>query len=65
MLWTLLGQVVAVETLVFVLLRPKLLKQLHEKLSERFVSISRALQDLGLVKEPLEQGEQRLICCGL
>jgi hypothetical protein len=56
-LWRLLGQLVAVESLVFVLLRPKLLQRLHRLLAAKAVSLSAALHRLGLISSPLLPGE--------
>ena len=51
--WTLLGQVVAVETLVFVLLRPRLLRKLHALLSSGSYTLGQALRDMGLLHKSL------------
>jgi hypothetical protein len=55
-LWRLLGQLVAVETLVFVILRPKMLQRLHMLLAGKAVSLSAALHRLGLISDQLQPG---------
>jgi hypothetical protein len=57
-LWRLLGQLVAVETLVFVTLRPKMLQQLHKLLATGAVSLSAVLNRLGLTAGRLLPGAQ-------
>jgi hypothetical protein len=66
MAWRLLGQLVAVESLVFVLLRPKPLEQLHSMLAKGACSFNGALQRLGLVNSALSLGEQHVatFSCG-
>jgi hypothetical protein len=54
--WRLLGQLVAVEALVFVMLRPKVLVQLHQVLSSKAVALSDAMQRLGLTSSALNEG---------
>jgi hypothetical protein len=56
-LWRLLGQLVAVESLVFVILRPKLLLQLHTLLAGKAVSLSAVLRRLGLLRGELLPGK--------
>ena len=56
-LWRLLGQLVAVESLVVVILRPKLLQQLHKLLARKAVSLSAALHRLGLISTQLLPGQ--------
>jgi hypothetical protein len=61
--WRMLGQLVAVESLVFVILRPKLLQQLHALLASGAVTLSAALHRLGLIRSELLPGEpQRAFC---
>jgi hypothetical protein len=63
-LWRLMGQLVAVESLVFVMLRPKLLQQLHKLMAAGAVSLSAALQRLGLTTGQLLPGRVPLgPCC--
>ncbi len=54
--WRLLGQLVAVEALVFVIARPKLLQQLHQLLAAKAVSLSALLLRLGLASTQLLPG---------
>jgi hypothetical protein len=58
-LWRLLGQLVAVEALVFVIARPKLLQRLHSLLATGAVSLSAALQKVGLISSRLLPSEPR------
>jgi hypothetical protein len=55
--WRMLGQLVAVESLVFVILRPKLLQHLHALLASGAVTLSAALHRLGLIRSELLPGE--------
>ncbi len=55
--WRIMGQLVAVESLVFVLLRPRPLEQMHELLARSVWSLSSRLHQLGLVRSPLSLGE--------
>ncbi len=55
-LWRLMGQLVAVESLVFVMLRPKLLRKLHTLLASGVLSLSAALQQLGLTSTRMLPG---------
>ncbi len=55
--WRMMGQLVAVESLVFVLLRPRPLEQMHELLASSVWSLSSRLHQLGLVRSPLSLGE--------
>jgi hypothetical protein len=57
-LWRLMGQLVAVESLVFVWLRPKALQRLHELLATGAVSLSAALHRMGLTRSQLLPGAQ-------
>jgi hypothetical protein len=54
--WRLLGQLVAVEALTFVMLRPKVLVQLHQVLSTKAVAFSNAMHKLGLTSSGLSEG---------
>ena len=56
-LWRLLGQLIAVDTLVVVMLRPKLLVRLHKLLASGAVTLSAALRGLGLTTSQLVPGE--------
>jgi hypothetical protein len=55
--WRLVGQVVAVETLVFLMLRPRVLQQLHRLLASGLVSLSEALRSVGLSNREMTLGE--------
>jgi hypothetical protein len=54
--WRLLGQLVAVEALTFVMLRPRLLLQLHHLLADKAVAFSSAMHKLGLTSSGLSEG---------
>ncbi len=56
-LWRLLGQLVAVESLVFVIMRPKLLQGLHARLAKHAVYLTSWLHGLGLIRGKLRPGE--------
>jgi hypothetical protein len=64
--WRLLGQLVVVEVLIFVVLRPKVLQRLHQLLATGAVSLSTAMRKLGLTSSALDNGGlrrfQRLAC---
>jgi hypothetical protein len=72
-LWRLLGQLVAVESLVFVILRPKLLQGLHQLLAGKAASASAVLHKLGLMRGKLLPGgfdantscPERLLLCSV
>ena len=58
-IWRLLGQLVAVEVLIFVMLRPKVLQRLHQLLATAAVSLSTAMRKLGLTSSALDEGGLR------
>ena len=62
--WRVMGQLVAVESLAFVLLRPKRLEELHDMLARSVCSLSSRLHTLGLVGSPLSLGESSSSYCG-
>jgi hypothetical protein len=55
--WRLLGQLVALESLVFVLTRPRILVWLHEMLASLAVKLAGPLASLGILEEPIDEGE--------
>jgi hypothetical protein len=57
--WRLLGQLVVVDVLIFVVLRPKVLQQLHQLLATGAVSLSTAMRKLGLTSSALDEGGLR------
>ncbi len=61
--WRLLGQLVVVEVLTFVMLRPKVLQRLHQLLATRAVSFSTAMHKLGLNSSALNEGGLQGRCC--
>jgi hypothetical protein len=63
--WRLLGQLVALETLVYVYARPKVLQLLHNFLATKMVSLSAALHRLGLTSTPLLPGDHLGRCFSL
>jgi hypothetical protein len=67
--WRLMGQLVAVETLVFVLVRPRALTGLHERLARATHSLGSKLSSLGMLKDLPSLGEHpqctTSVCCKL
>jgi hypothetical protein len=54
--WRLLGQLVAVEYLVFVLYRPSALLKLHQALRKGAVTLANALRQLGIISRSMSAG---------